>query len=71
MRYDLSPLFRSTVGFDRMASMLDSFDSRFCAVHQRSRELIQRIETRDLFRKPRELDHSMAMFSAGVASSRR
>jgi molecular chaperone IbpA len=24
MRYDLSPLFRSTVGFDRMASMLDS-----------------------------------------------
>jgi hypothetical protein len=48
-----------------MASMLDSFDASFVAVHQRSCALIQQTAIKDLFRKPRELDHSMAMFSVG------
>ena len=48
-----------------MDPLIKSFDRQFCALHERSLELLIRIDSADLFRKPRELDRSMAMFSCG------
>ena len=45
--------------------MLQSFANRFTLIHQRSRSLLQALSESDLFRKPRELEGSMAMFSCG------
>jgi hypothetical protein len=48
-----------------MDPMLQSFEKRFAAIHQRSGALLQSIRDSDLFRKPRELERSMTMFSCG------
>ena len=48
-----------------MDALLNSFDQRFRILHDRSSELLNRIEPGDLYRKPRELERSMAMFSCG------
>ena len=48
-----------------MAIVIDAFDLRFAATHDRSRSLLRAIAADDLFRKPRELDRSMALFSCG------
>jgi hypothetical protein len=48
-----------------MDSMLESFDNRFTLIHRRSLLLLEKIPDTDLFRKPRELERSMTMFSFG------
>jgi hypothetical protein len=48
-----------------MDSMLESFDNRFTLIHRRSLLLLEKIPDTDLFRKPRELERSMTMFSCG------
>jgi hypothetical protein len=48
-----------------MDSMLKSFERRFVLVHERSLTLLQLLPDADLFRKPRKLERSMAMFSCG------
>ena len=48
-----------------MGVFLDSFERRFLELHDRSRSLILRVGDEGLFRKPRELHHSMGMFSVG------
>ena len=48
-----------------MDPMLESFDNRFAEVRRRSVDLLRMLSDTDLFRKPRELDRSMAMFSCG------
>ena len=48
-----------------MDPMLESFDNRFAEVRRRSVALLRMLSDTDLFRKPRELDRSMAMFSCG------
>ncbi len=45
--------------------MLASFDTRFSGIHQRSLSLLKMLSEADLFRKPRELERSMVMFSCG------
>lgn len=53
------------VAFLFMDPMLESFEKRFLLIHRRSVELLQKLSDADLFRKPRELERSMVMFSAG------
>ncbi len=48
-----------------MDSMLESFDRRFGAIHARSLALLALVDQDDLFRKPRDIAHTMAMFSVG------
>jgi hypothetical protein len=48
-----------------MDPMLQGFENRFVALGKRSIELLRLIDDSDLFRKPRELDRSMVMFSCG------
>lgn len=48
-----------------MDSQIETFDRRFGRIHDRSTSLITMLPEADLFRKPRELDRTMAMFSAG------
>jgi len=48
-----------------MDALLESFDQRFRLLHERSCQLLKLIDSADLFRKPRELERSMAMFSCG------
>ena len=48
-----------------MNRMLDAFDERFALLHARSVALMKIIDDSDLFRKPRELRNSMALFSCG------
>ena len=48
-----------------MNAMLQSFENRFTALHQRSLALLKMLPDAQLFRKPRELDRSMIMFSCG------
>jgi hypothetical protein len=48
-----------------MDVLLKSFDSRFVDLDGRSRALLQEISAADLYRKPREIEHSMAAFSCG------
>ncbi len=53
------------VAFFFMGLMLQSFEKRFALIHQRSLALLEDLPDADLFRKPRELGRSMAMFSCG------
>lgn len=48
-----------------MDRMLRGFENRFVALNERSVELLRLIEESDLYRKPRELDRTMVMFSCG------
>ncbi|MBA3352945.1 MAG: hypothetical protein H0U23_11060 [Blastocatellia bacterium] len=48
-----------------MDSMLESFDRRFAEIHRRSLAVLGLIPQDDLFRKPRDIAHTMAMFSVG------
>ncbi|HKP68188.1 MAG TPA: hypothetical protein VJV05_02815 [Pyrinomonadaceae bacterium] len=48
-----------------MDALLESFDRQFHKLHKRSCDLLALIDPSDLFRKPREVDRSMAMFSCG------
>jgi hypothetical protein len=48
-----------------MDVLLESFDRRFSDLDRRSRELLGKLSTTDLYRKPREVEHSMAAFSSG------
>ena len=48
-----------------MDPLIESFNRQFRALHERSLELLIRIDATTLFRKPRELERSMAMFSCG------
>jgi hypothetical protein len=48
-----------------MDAMLGSFDGRFALTHERSLSLLANVSDADLFRKPRELERSMIMFSCG------
>lgn len=48
-----------------MDSLLESFDLRFAAIHARSLALLALVDQDDLFRKPRDVEHTMAMFSVG------
>jgi len=48
-----------------MDVLLESFDRRFVDLDRRSRALLGKISTADLYRKPREIEHSMAAFSCG------
>lgn len=53
------------VAFFIMTTVLDGFDRSFTALHARSLSLLEQIAPDDLFRRPRELTNSMAIFSAG------
>jgi hypothetical protein len=53
------------VAFFFMDPMLQSFDQRFASIRQRSIALLRILSDADLFRKPRELERSMVMFSCG------
>lgn len=53
------------VAFFSMDVLLETFDRRFIDIDGRSRELLGQIRTEDLYRKPREIEHSMAAFSCG------
>src|SRR5688500_15344125 len=48
-----------------MNLILDAFSSRVDAIHARSIELLSKSSDDYLFRKPREFEHSMTMFSCG------
>lgn len=48
-----------------MDPLIESFNRRFESIHERSLSLLRLIGDDDLFRKPRKLDRSMAMFSVG------
>ena len=48
-----------------MNVLLESFNARFANMDRRSRELLQKLSAADLYRKPREIEHSMAAFSCG------
>jgi len=48
-----------------MDTLLDSFNRRFDEIDHHSRELLQKLSAADLYRKPREIEHSMAAFSCG------
>ena len=48
-----------------MDALLESFDRRFVDIDRRSRELLAKLSTSDLYRKPRETERSMAAFSCG------
>src|SRR5688500_11776485 len=48
-----------------MHLILDAFTRRFDAIHTRSTALLAKTRDDYLFRKPREFEHSMAMFSCG------
>lgn len=48
-----------------MDVLLTSFDRRFTVIHERSTTLVRTVSNEDLYRKPRELDRSMALFSCG------
>ena len=54
-----------TSAFFFMNIILDAFALRFDAVHERSNALLAKISDDDLFRKPREMERSMVMFSCG------
>jgi hypothetical protein len=48
-----------------MDALLESFDRRFRQLHERSCHLVDHITPEDLYRRPREIERSMAMFSCG------
>lgn len=45
--------------------MLATFDDSFRLLDERSRELLSKLDERQLFEKPRDFANSMAMFSCG------
>lgn len=51
--------------FFLMDTLLTSFDRRFTSLHDRSLALVRELPEHDLFKRPRELERSMAMFSCG------
>ncbi len=53
------------VAFFIMGTILDSFDRGFRSVSARTLELLRGMQDEELFRRPRETRHSMAMFSCG------
>ena len=53
------------VAFFVMTTILDAFDQRFFAVHTRSVSFLETIDSGDLFRRPRELPNSIAIFTCG------
>jgi hypothetical protein len=48
-----------------MNTILEEFNRRFEEIHRRSVFLIERLPANHLYRKPRELERSMAIFSCG------
>ncbi|HLA94383.1 MAG TPA: hypothetical protein VK612_01590, partial [Pyrinomonadaceae bacterium] len=48
-----------------MRDLLDVFDKAFAAVHTRSVELLGQTSGPDLYRRPRELPQTFAMFTVG------
>jgi hypothetical protein len=48
-----------------MKSLIKSFDEQFGRLHRRSLDFVKMIPDEMLFRKPREIRHSYAMFSCG------
>jgi len=48
-----------------MDTILNAFDKHFIALNSNSLALLGRVKPDDLFRKPRDLGRSMAMFSCG------
>jgi len=53
------------VAFFHMNSIIGAFDNRLGTTHERSVALLQEITEDDLFRKPRDLERSMTLFSCG------
>lgn len=51
--------------FSFMATFIETFDHRFADVHQRSLRILEICGDANLFRRPRELPHTFAMFSVG------
>jgi hypothetical protein len=48
-----------------MDTLLSAFDRRFSAIHDRSVELLENVSDDVLFRRPREMERSMTIFSCG------
>ncbi|HVF30625.1 MAG TPA: hypothetical protein VNA22_06620, partial [Pyrinomonadaceae bacterium] len=48
-----------------MHTIISAFDHRFAATHVRSSALLSQMEPDDLYRRPREIEHSTMMFSCG------
>jgi len=48
-----------------MKAILSAFDRAFLSLDDRSRKLLSNISRDQLFQRPREIPHSMAMFSCG------
>lgn len=48
-----------------MRTILDTFDRRFLLIHERSLALLAKLDGETLFKRPRDLRNSMAMFSCG------
>lgn len=48
-----------------MTTILESFGRRFREIDRRSRELLSKVDDHDLFRRPREIPQTFAMFSIG------
>lgn len=48
-----------------MGVILDSFERRFKTIHSRSVELLSKLNDKQLFTKPRELNNTFEMFSCG------
>ena len=48
-----------------MKPVINSFDEQFSRLHERSVLFVKMIPNEMLFRKPREIPHSFAMFSCG------
>src|SRR6187551_2424100 len=48
-----------------MNVLLESFNRRFADIDRRSRELLEKLSVVQIYRKPREIEHSMAAFSCG------
>jgi len=48
-----------------MGTILDSFERRFKMIHSRSFDLLSKLNNKQLFTKPRELNNTFEMFSCG------
>ena len=51
--------------FNFMNPIISAFDHRFAVTHERSSALLKVLSPADLFRKPRQPENSMAIFSCG------
>lgn len=63
--HDIGQRADMPVALFAMKTTLDALDRRFAVIHSRSISFMRTIAEGDLFRKPRELPNSMAMFSCG------